>query len=176
MTMSGYASEFVQSKLEKDARKNWDMFYKRNGNRFFKDRHWVTREFQELLAQEASNDRRQVLLEIGCGVGNFLFPLIEEKIPFYIYGCDFSQRAVQLCWDNPLYDSSKCCVFVADATSESFPDALRQSLTNHQDQVDLISLVFVLSSIHPAKMGTVASNLFQVGWSRGSNQELIDHC
>lgn len=41
-------SEFKQIKLEKEARKNWDLFYKRNATNFFKDRHWTTREFEEL--------------------------------------------------------------------------------------------------------------------------------
>ena len=41
-------SEFKREKLEKDALKNWDLFYKRNGTRFFKDRHWTCREFKEL--------------------------------------------------------------------------------------------------------------------------------
>lgn len=43
-------SEFKQQKLEKDAQKNWDLFYKRNTTNFFKDRHWTTREFEELKA------------------------------------------------------------------------------------------------------------------------------
>lgn len=41
-------SEFKQNKLENDAKKNWDIFYKRNKTNFFKDRHWTTREFKEL--------------------------------------------------------------------------------------------------------------------------------
>lgn len=43
-------SDFKQIKFEKDAQKNWDLFYKRNATNFFKDRHWTTREFQELQA------------------------------------------------------------------------------------------------------------------------------
>ena len=43
-------SDFKQLKLEKEAQKNWDLFYKRNSTNFFKDRHWTTREFQELKA------------------------------------------------------------------------------------------------------------------------------
>lgn len=43
-------SEFKQMKLEKEAKKNWDLFYKRNTTNFFKDRHWTTREFEELRA------------------------------------------------------------------------------------------------------------------------------
>lgn len=43
-------SDFKLMKLEKDAQKNWDLFYKRNTTNFFKDRHWTTREFEELKA------------------------------------------------------------------------------------------------------------------------------
>lgn len=43
-------SDFKQTKLERDAQKNWDLFYKRNSTHFFKDRHWTTREFEELQA------------------------------------------------------------------------------------------------------------------------------
>lgn len=43
-------SDFKQIKLEKEAQKNWDLFYKRNTTNFFKDRHWTTREFEELKA------------------------------------------------------------------------------------------------------------------------------
>ena len=42
-------SEFKREKLEKEARRNWDLFYKRNSNHFFKDRHWLAREFPELI-------------------------------------------------------------------------------------------------------------------------------
>jgi hypothetical protein len=44
--------EFKQNKLEKEAQKNWDLFYKRNKTKFFKDRHWTTREFTDLCGQE----------------------------------------------------------------------------------------------------------------------------
>lgn len=43
-------SDFKQLKLEREAQKNWDLFYKRNSTHFFKDRHWTTREFDELKA------------------------------------------------------------------------------------------------------------------------------
>jgi len=42
-------SEFKQRKYEIEARKNWDLFYKRNTTKFFKDRHWTKREFSELF-------------------------------------------------------------------------------------------------------------------------------
>ena len=42
-------SDFQRNKLETEAKRNWDLFYKRNQTNFFKDRHWITREFPELL-------------------------------------------------------------------------------------------------------------------------------
>lgn len=45
-------SEFKQGKLEKEAQKNWDLFYKRNTTKFYKDRHWTLREFEELCGSD----------------------------------------------------------------------------------------------------------------------------
>ena len=45
-------TEFKQGKLEKEAQKNWDLFYKRNATNFYKDRHWTLREFQDLCCNE----------------------------------------------------------------------------------------------------------------------------
>lgn len=39
---------FKREKLEAESMKNWDKFYLRNENRFFKDRHWTKDEFREL--------------------------------------------------------------------------------------------------------------------------------
>ena len=69
-------TEFKANKLELDAQKNWDLF--------FKDRHWTTREFEELLGEvdsEEEGKKQNVLLEFGCGVGSLVFPLLEENLP-----------------------------------------------------------------------------------------------
>ena len=46
-----FVPEFKRNKLEKDAQKNWDLFYKRNTTKFFKDRHWTSREFTDLCGE-----------------------------------------------------------------------------------------------------------------------------
>lgn len=48
-------SDFKKKKLEDDAQRNWDLFYKRNSTKFFKDRHWTCREFKELCLNEGSS-------------------------------------------------------------------------------------------------------------------------
>ncbi len=93
-------TDFKRNKLEQEAKKNWDLFYKRNATNFFKDRHWITREFPELVQQSCDqscdgSSRKCVLLETGCGVGNTVFPLLEENPHLFVYACDFSPRAIE---------------------------------------------------------------------------------
>lgn len=151
--------EFKAKQLEENAKKHWDLFYKRNDTRFFKDRHWTTREFNELISNGASGDGKgKRLLEVGCGVGNFVFPLIEDNYSenFFIYACDFSPRAIEFVKENPLYDDSKMFAFQCDITTETvFNEIERNSL-------DLVSMIFVLSAIHPEKFTTVLQTIFEL--------------
>lgn len=154
--------EFKAIQLESNARKNWDLFYKRNDTRFFRDRHWTTREFEELLSgavEEKPKERvSKRLLEVGCGVGNFVFPLIEDKhnINYFIYACDFSPRAVQFVMENPLYDETLIKAFQCDITTDTiFENIDRASL-------DIISMIFVMSAIHPSKFQSVLDTLFEL--------------
>ncbi|KAG7469866.1 hypothetical protein MATL_G00133320 [Megalops atlanticus] len=149
-------SEFKQQKLEKEAQKNWDLFYKRNSTNFFKDRHWTTREFEELKACREFDAQKLVLLEAGCGVGNCIFPLLEEDANIFVYACDFSPRAVEFVKQNPLYCSERCKAFQCDLTK----DDLRNSVP--AESVDVVTLIFVLSAIHPEKMQMALNNIYRV--------------
>lgn len=40
---------FKRQKLEAEAQKNWDRFYNRNVDHFFKDRHWTKHDFAKIL-------------------------------------------------------------------------------------------------------------------------------
>ena len=83
--------KFRAEKFQKETKRHWDLFYKRNETRFFKDRHWTTREFQE-LANDKEEGSDKVLLEVGCGVGkdNFVtWTFMFEKLYFSLIrlGC-----------------------------------------------------------------------------------------
>ncbi|XP_046308840.1 tRNA N(3)-methylcytidine methyltransferase METTL6 isoform X1 [Marmota monax] len=154
-------SDFKQQKLEKDAQKNWDLFYKRNTTNFFKDRHWTTREFEELrLCREVLfhqfEGQKLTMLEAGCGVGNCLFPLLEEDMNIFAYACDFSPRAVEFVKQNPLYNTERCQVFQCDLTKDDLLDHVPP------ESVDVVMLIFVLSAIHPDKMHLVLKNIYKV--------------
>jgi methyltransferase-like protein 6 len=146
-------SEFKNKRFEMDAKKHWDLFYRRNGTNFFKDRYWTFREFEEITCEN------KCLLEIGCGVGNFMYPLLKENKKIFVYGCDFSTDAVNLLKQNPEYDTSRCLGFVCDVTKEN---SLQESLPSGV-RVDFVSLIFVFSALHPDKMRTAVHNIAKVG-------------
>ncbi|KAB5586439.1 hypothetical protein PHYPO_G00001610 [Pangasianodon hypophthalmus] len=149
-------SDFKQQRLEIDAQKNWDLFYKRNTTNFFKDRHWTTREFEELKACREFEAQKLVMLEAGCGVGNCIFPLLEEDLNIFIYACDFSPRAVQFVKENSLYCPERCLAFQCDLTK----DDLRATIS--ENSLDVATLIFVLSAIHPDRMHQVVENIYRV--------------
>lgn len=149
-------SDFKQHKLEQEAQKNWDLFYKRNSTNFFKDRHWTTREFEELRSCREFEDQKLTILEAGCGVGNCLFPLLEEDPNIFAYACDFSPRAVEYVKQNPLYDTERCKVFHCDLTKDDLLDHVPPG------SVDVVMLIFVLSAVHPEKMHLVLENIYKV--------------
>lgn len=149
-------SSYKREKMERESKKHWNLFYKRNSTHFFKDRHWCGREFPELLSTlvtEMDTTHRVTLLECGCGVGNLMFPLIQENPSLFVYGCDISQIAVELVEKNEAYTSTNCKAFQCDLT-------VAGSLKEHlKEKVTMATLVFVLSAISPDKMATVVQNI-----------------
>ncbi|CUI11167.1 methyltransferase, putative [Bodo saltans] len=121
--LTSVASRQVQACAEQ-----WDRYYRQNTINGYKDRHYLLREFSELqLALELLRSTRTTekdvvhdapttatatvsrhhqneavtLVEIGCGVGNAMIPIIDEfsDVPvsdFTAYGFDISKVAVDL--------------------------------------------------------------------------------
>ncbi|XP_042850627.1 mRNA N(3)-methylcytidine methyltransferase METTL8 isoform X2 [Panthera tigris] len=96
------------------------------------------------------------ILEVGCGAGNSVFPILNtlQNAPeSFLYCCDFASGAVELVKLHSSYRAAQCCAFVHDVCDEDspypFPDGI----------LDVILLVFVLSSIHPDRMQGVINRL-----------------
>lgn len=153
---------FWISKYKKEASRNWDIFYKRNTTKFFKDRYWLDREFEELAHKGDESKEKKICLEVGCGVGNFVFPTLAKNPNLFIYACDFSSRAVGMVQANEQYDEARCKAFVADLTVDDL------CTTVPAESVDLVSAIFVLSAIPPEKMNVAIQNIYKVLKSGGN--------
>ncbi|XP_052038632.1 tRNA N(3)-methylcytidine methyltransferase METTL8, mitochondrial isoform X1 [Apodemus sylvaticus] len=96
------------------------------------------------------------ILEVGCGAGNSVFPILNtlQNIPgAFLYCCDFASEAVALVKSHESYSEAHCSAFIHDVCDDGsaypFPDGL----------LDVVLLVFVLSSIHPDRMQAVVHRL-----------------
>ncbi|XP_023574919.1 methyltransferase-like protein 8 isoform X3 [Octodon degus] len=96
------------------------------------------------------------ILEVGCGAGNSVFPILNtlQNTPeFFLYCCDFAPGAVELIKSHSSYRAAPCSAFVHDVCDEGspypFPDG----------SLDVVLLVFVLSSLHPDRMQGAVNRL-----------------
>ncbi|CAK7352894.1 unnamed protein product [Dovyalis caffra] len=143
---------FWREKYERDAKKYWDVFYKRHQDKFFKDRHYLDKEWGQYFTGEG----RKVILEIGCGAGNTIFPLVATYPNIFVYACDFSPRAVNLVKTHKDYLETRVGAFVCDLTVDDLSKDISPS------SVDIVTMIFVLSAVSPEKMPLVLQNVKKI--------------
>ncbi|CAN6456163.1 unnamed protein product [Victoria cruziana] len=163
---AGVITPFWREKYEREAKKYWDAFYKRHENRFFKDRHYLDKEWGHYFNDVDENDRnespsennrkKKILLEVGCGAGNTIFPLLATFPNIFIYACDFSPRAVDLVKGHKDFNVDCVDVFVCDLTVDDLGNKILPS------SVDLVTMIFMLSAVSPEKMPLVLQNIRRV--------------
>lgn len=146
------------------AGKFWHKFYKRNSDHFYKDRHYLHIVFPELgpdyifennknsdpnasinssSGNTATEGTRVNLLEVGCGVGNAFFPLLELNPRLHVTGIDFAKSAIDIIQSSDLSEKYK------DRLSCSVGCAVNDEFPVPDESQDLVLLMFVLSAISP---------------------------
>lgn len=149
----------------------WDQFYTRHKNKFFKDRRWLCHEviptIEELkYRSDIMNNNYIRILEVGCGVGNSIYPLLSNMPDTHFSAFDFSAAAISVLRSDVRHDPNRVHSFVFDATSSdpNFDTHHTSALTDHvpEGSIDIALMMFVLSAIEPKHHSQVLSNIMPV--------------
>ena len=137
----------------------WNNFYSQHKTNFFKDRHYLQNAFPVEFGPSLNTEPR-TLVEIGCGVGNALLPLLEDENKslhsmWHVYGLDLSSVAIDLLKNEERFRSAasegRAHCFVANIV-ERVPDVCCSV-------ADVSSLLFCLSAIDPDKQQQAVRNV-----------------
>ncbi|CAL6070623.1 Methyltransferase-like_protein [Hexamita inflata] len=90
------------------------------------------------------------VLEVGCGVGNTSFPLLEKNAEISLTCGDFSQAAVDIFKQRPRFNSEFINCSVIDATS-----------FQTERKFDFVVLMFVLSALNEQQIIIALQNCVQ---------------
>jgi SAM-dependent methyltransferase len=97
---------YWKQQYETKAGSFWHKFYKRNADHFYKDRHYLHLVFPELLqGADTTASAPLYLLEVGCGVGNAVLPLIELNRNIHVVAMDFANSAIEILNKHPFTHS-----------------------------------------------------------------------
>ncbi|CAD6887565.1 unnamed protein product [Tilletia controversa] len=138
-------SEFSELKANNPSNAAADGAQKPSGSQ---EQTTAVEELEPGIISSAPDSRPPVLLEVGCGVGNTVYPLIEKSDVLKVHCCDFSPRAVDFVKLHSLYTPERVHAFVHDlATPE---EALHSIVAKHPiGPPTVITMFFVLSAIPP---------------------------
>ncbi|KAL6659902.1 hypothetical protein ACP70R_002024 [Stipagrostis hirtigluma subsp. patula] len=115
------------------------------GQEFFKDRHYLDKEWGKYF--EVRDGEKMVVLEVGCGAGNTIFPLLSTYPDIFVHACDFSPRAVDLVKKHKDFRPDRINAFVCDITSEQLTENMEPS------SADIVTM------LAPDKMPLVLQNV-----------------
>lgn len=166
----------------------WEHFYRthsgkdgQKGHRVqaYKDRHYLRREFAELMPASVREDPKawtppldpaslpppdpdaphaKTILELGCGVGNSAYPLLRANPDMFVHACDCSPTAVDALRANPEHDPRRLNAFVADLADGEGPLVGKIG----DASVDAVTGVFFFSALDPPAFARVARECARV--------------
>ena len=99
-----------------------------HNDNFFKDRHYLHTVFPSLIestdptssSSEISSQSPIHLLEVGCGCGNAVWPLLELNPRLHVTAIDFAKSAIEIVKKHPKYISENTKVGMSsDATTDT---------------------------------------------------------
>ncbi|CAI5745792.1 unnamed protein product [Peronospora destructor] len=136
--------------LTKAAKDKWDAFHQRNNGKVYKPRNYLVKEFPELCTSE-----REVVevLELGCGYGSAIFPILAQCPNVHAQVCDFSAFAINILQHNPEYNATRCRAFVCDIAQDELAGVAPES-------IDVVLMVFVLSALPPDSFACALKTIF----------------
>ena len=127
--------EMIKSELSH----HWNKFYSNHkaGN-VYKPRRYLFSEFKNFLSHDSEE---KTILEVGCGHGCSIFPLLESTSCSYI-ASDYSEEALNIMKADKQFDASRITTIIWDITTYP-PSYLLEKKSN------IILCIFTLSAIHP---------------------------
>lgn len=69
----------------------------------------------------------KVILEVGCGAGNTIYPLLATYPEIFVHACDFSPRAVNLVKTHKDFNETRVNAFVCDLTVDDLSQHISPS-------------------------------------------------
>lgn len=104
---------------------------------------------------ESNNDfQSKSILEVGCGVGNSLFPLLEMNPDDFFYAFDCSSKAIELLKSQERFDEKRIKCFVCDIKKEEIPEEFIKT-----NSIDWVTMIFMLSAIEPQEMNQILQKI-----------------
>jgi SAM-dependent methyltransferase len=128
--------------------KDWNTFYENHRTNFFNDRHYLYKAFPEEFATPST------LVEIGCGVGNAILPLLKDA--WTVWGLDFSPVAIDLLRNDERFRERQSH---AHAHVWDISQAPPNSPLPWFGVANVSTLLFCLSALHPNDMVQAAHNV-----------------
>ncbi|KAK7031607.1 methyltransferase-like protein [Favolaschia claudopus] len=158
---SAPVAEEDKHKYNERPARHWDNFYRMMSSNFFRDRKWLHNEFPELMTATEPDAGPITILEVGCGTGAAMFPLLSSnKNPHLtLRAYDYSKNAIKIFQENPLYTSPPLGTITAsvwDLTSPALPPGI------HPGTADIVIMVFVFSALHPDEWRQAVRNVHKI--------------